>query len=219
MKKSIFFAAGFAALAMLFVACDDGDSKKPGSEPPAPPPVIPGWEKVLKIDTDPEAFVAGTQNKFQFKITGLSYPEGSTISFYFVPCKDFDGSVCFRDSGADVKMVNSAVPTEIGQTVETGATGTVTKTDANWYYVEMKAAAAGTQLGFTWYKTALPLGEDVVYLKGFKVSYIDSDTDEPSEYEYTLEDFTFDAETNPTPCKIEPYYSVEGLRVTEVDSF
>ena len=61
-------------------------------------------------------------------------------------------------------------------------------------------------------------GNDCVYVKGFIISYIDEEG-EITEWDYYSEDFVYDAEYNPNPLKFEIYYSVEGLRATEVDAF
>lgn len=222
MKKSILFAAGFVALMMAFTSCSDDGGKTggTGSDPvinPDVPEPIEGWDKVLKIDTDPASFSPGSQTKYQFKISGISFPANASISFYFIPCDDFTGQVCFRNCTDETeKWINGNVPTEVGESVTIG--GTVTKVDDKWYLAEMKSVTAGTSIGFTFYKSALPVGDDVVYVKGFKIAGVDYETGAELEYEYTLDDFT-QSEDNPNPCKIEEYYGVSGLRVTEVDSF
>ena len=109
------------------------------------------------------------------------------------------------------EWIDGEVPAEIGEenAIESGS-GTVTKVDDKWYKVDATVVAADNTIGFTWYKEDgfMPEGNDCVYVKGFVISIVD----------YS-EDFVYDEEYNPNPLKFEVFYSVTGLRATEVDDF
>ena len=217
MKKTLLFVAGFMALALGFFSCE----KEPTTTTTTPEPeVIPGWEKVFMIDTDPDSFATDGQVKFQFKISGFDYPADAKIEFYFsADIEDFSGKVCFRSVNTNEKWIDGDVPAEIEGETASG-TGTVTKIDDKWYKVSAIVAAADNALGFTFYKnTEQPKGNDKVYVKGFVISYTD-ETGELVENDYYSEDFVYDEEYNHNPLKIEPWYAPSaGLRVTEVDAF
>ena len=119
------------------------------------------------------------------------------------------------------EWIDGEVPAEIGEDAAVASgTGTVTKVDDKWYKVDATVVAADNTIGFTWYKEDgfMPEGNDCVYVKGFVISYTD-ETGELVENDYYSEDFVCDEEYNPNPLKFESWYSVTGLRATEVDDF
>lgn len=225
MKKSLLFAAGFAALAMLFAACDDGgNSKKPGSEPPSPPsppPAPEGW--YIKVDSDPAKFaVSDSQAKFQFQITDFSYTLNSEITFSFMPCETCAGSVTFRDSVGGTKwFYNQKLPAEVGEVVTGLVQGcTITKTDDKWYECTIVPTADGRAVGCTFILPNDPDGSEVAYFKDFVITGVDAETQEPFEWIYSEEDFAVDGdEVTDGKVKFEKYVVSEGIRAQIVPAF
>ena len=196
----------------IFTVCSVdslGNISKPGNI---------GYGISFKIDTDPTSFAPGNQIKFQFKISGFDIPAGANIQFYFCPeIENFDGSVRFRSINTNEIWIDGAtrgLPTEIGEEVAF-ETGTVTKINSKWYKVDANVVAADNAIGFSFYKIeGLPQENDCLYFKDFVISYMDEEGATIERY-YNYGDFVYDEVYTPNPLKLESWYSVEGLRVTE----